>query len=119
MKSSIAMVDISVDPWLREAMNEASRRDSGHHAPLATHVFVRDDFQIVGAAGIAVPTLTFWAASTSTPRESWEMTKLANERMATLHENFLAPCAPDSPFFPLMGRLGYRRIGPADFFEHR
>jgi hypothetical protein len=103
---------------LREAMLDASRRDGGHHAPLATHVFLRNGYEVIGAVGIAVPTLTFWAATTATPRESWQMTCLANARALGLHEKFLAPCDPASPFFKLMPRLGYRRLGSADFFEH-
>lgn len=118
MKSSITLLDLQPNPGLRELMLDASRADGGHHAPLATHVFLRNGFEVVGAAGIAVPTLTFWAATTATPRESLEMTRIANSRALELHSKFLCPCSPDSPFFPHMVRLGYRRLGPADFFEH-
>jgi len=119
MKSAITLLDLQSNPGLRELMLNASHRDGGHHAPLATHVFLRNGFEVVGACGIAVPTLTFWAATTATPRESWEMTTLANARALALHEKFLCPCATDSPFLPLMAKLGYRRLGNADFFEHR
>jgi|KBSSwiStaDraftv2_1062776.scaffolds.fasta_scaffold424791_6 hypothetical protein len=118
MKSVITLVALSDHPELRELMLDASRRDGGHQAPMATHVFLRDGVEVVGAAGIAVPTLTFWAATTATLRESIEMTSLAHARAFAVHDKFLCPCSPESPFFKLMPRLGYRRLGPADFFEH-
>ena len=117
MKSVISMMELN--PALRERMDDATQLDGGHHAPLATHVFLRNHCEIVGAAGISVPMFTFWAMTTATPRESLEMTRLAKEHMTAFHQRFLTACCPDSPFYPLMGHLGYYRLGPAELFQNR
>lgn len=97
-------------------MLAASAEDGGHCAPMANHVFVRDG-EIVGAAAILASVFTFWAHSKKLrARESFDLiarTKVMCGGFGT----HLTACATNSPFFPLMERLGYRRLGAADFFE--
>lgn len=115
MRTPLNIVPLS--PEMEYAMTAASAEDGGHCAPLATHVFLRD-LEIVGAAALCAPVITFWAHSKKLhPRESLELAQRCTAKAGELHKHFLAACSPDSPFWHLMPKLGYRRIGNADFFQ--
>ena len=115
MKAPVCMMPL--DERLRLDMEEAIRSDEGHHAPLATHAFTRGG-EVIGAVALLAPTLTFWAHRLKcSPRESFECIKLCTHAADQLNGVHLCTCSADSPFFPLMERIGYRRLGNIDVFQ--
>jgi len=115
MKLPITMQPLGEDLVAR--MLAAQREDNGHCAPMATHVFLRDT-EVVGAAAICAPAITFWASSHKlSPRESIELVRRTQQAASGRHQKFLCLCSNDSPFFPLMPRFGFRLLGTADVFE--
>ena len=104
---------VSHEPDLQAAIAS----DHGHHAPLASHVFLRGE-EIVGAAALCAPAITFWAHSKRCgPRDSFDLVLQAQTEAANRHEKFLCLCAADSPFRPHMGRFGFQCLGNADVFQ--
>ena len=115
MKLPITIENLS-PAWLPDLI-AAQHSDDGHCAPLATHVFIRGS-EVVGAAGIGVPTITFWAhRARLCPRESLDLVFRTQTTAAKSHEKFLCLCQQESPFHPLMSRFGFERLGTADVFQ--
>jgi hypothetical protein len=115
MKLPIAMEPL--DGGLIPRMLAAQMEDNGHCAPLATHVFIRNA-EVVGAAAICAPAITFWASSFRvSPRESIELVRRTQLEASRNHKKFLCLCQTDSPFYPLMARFGFKLLGTADVFE--
>lgn len=115
MKTPIIITPLTPD--LQPAMLAASAADHGHCAPLATHVFLQGR-QVVGAAALCAPTAMFWAHSQLHARESIDLARRCTAAALAEHKNFLCACSLDSPFWELMPRFGYRRLGNADFFRY-
>jgi hypothetical protein len=107
---------IPLTPALAEEMRRASAADGGHHAPMASHVFTRAR-QVVGATAIFAPLYTFWAGTKLFPRESLAMVEASLSAADQQRADYLAACSVDSPFHPLMPRLGFRLVGNADIFQ--
>ena len=98
------------------ALADACARDGGHCAPLATTIFQRDG-EIIGAAGVFAPSLTFWARTDLCPRESVDLVFRAKAAADERRTSYLCLCSPESPFRRLMPRFGFNFLGNADFFE--
>ena len=111
-----AAIDIlPIDAQRHQRMVQASIEDHGHSAPFATHVFERAG-EIVGATSLFAPTQTFWAHSTKMhARESIEVIRRC--RAAVSGKHYLVLCAPESPFHPLMEKLGHQRLGNVDVYH--
>ena len=73
--------------------------------------------EIVGYASVAmVPLMFCWAHSQKVrARDSFRLLHEVEAEAARICPTVVLPCAQTSPFYPLMGRLGYQRLGPADW----
>lgn len=95
-----------------EALERAAAADN--HSVLApTHLVVRGG-DIVGYASIGgIPILNVWVDSQRVKaRESAYLLNAAeNVAAATGVRRILLPCSQESPFHPLIEKLGYTRLG--------
>lgn len=118
MRGGIEILEIAVRPNLRGLVHAAALADNHPFmAQMATHAFVRDG-QVVGAAGLCVPLAVFWADSKklkaiSTVPLIRECVEIAG-KVSPVH---LCECDPDSPLHQFMPKLGYKRLGFADFYQ--
>jgi len=98
-------------------VEEAAARDS-HRVVGATHLIEKDGL-VVGYASLGgVPLVNVWLDSQRvSPRESVSLLNLGENLLAAQGSAaVLMPCAEQSPFSPLMGRLGYERLGPTTLY---
>lgn len=112
---------------MTEALHRAADGDGGHGAPpFATHVFARGDTlgghsfdpEIVGATALFAPTALFWGHSSKlSKREAVMLAMSARDAGLQLRERFLVACSPTSPYHGIMPRLGFKRLGNADYYE--
>ena len=88
-----------------------------HRVIFPSHVADADG-EIVGYASICrVPMMFIWAHSTKlNARQSFRLLGEVEAEAAKVSPVVVLPCATTSPFHPLMPRLGYQRLGPADFY---
>lgn len=96
----------------------AAAAADNHPVLYPTHV-LEDGGRIVGYASAPwSPTIYFWADSKRVKALSSVRALQQVERIVGTHGwgSLVVPCAPDSPFHPILPRLGYRNLGRADFF---
>lgn len=96
-----------------EELKERAAEDQ-HRVVLATHL-VRKDGKIVGYGSIApAPIVNVWLDSKRV--EAIESARLLRRLTDGLSfsgaRHVLMPCADSSPFYPVMEKLGFERLGP-------
>ncbi|CAK0765725.1 conserved hypothetical protein [Gammaproteobacteria bacterium] len=101
-----------------EALQRAAAADN-HTVVGATHIIKRGS-EIVGYGGISsLACLHVWVDSKRVrARESLDLLNLGENLAAGLtgQKTLLVPCANNSPFRPLLPRLGYGFLGESGFF---
>jgi hypothetical protein len=109
----------ALTPPLRAATAAALHDDGQRDDLRPTHCFTRDG-DVVAAVSLFAPIAMFWAHSKRmNPRESFETVRRCHALAMDARPDYLVVCWKTSPFHPLMERLGYRKLGGADFFEPR
>lgn len=109
---------MALTPELTPMLERASMEDKGHGPPpFPSHVFLKDS-EVVGAMSLFAPTVCFWAhTSRLRKREALFMAQHGRELALARQPNFLVACCLDSPFYPVMPALGFRRLANADYFD--
>lgn len=108
---------LPLDPALLPALRAAARADE-HALLFPTHV-VSKGGDLVGYASLdATPIVNVWLDSKRVVAlDSVRLLVAAEQR---LHERgirtYVMPCARTSPFFPHMGRLGFKLLGENVWF---
>lgn len=93
-------------------LKEVAKADN-HTLLFPTHV-IRRSGEVVGYCSMGgMPILNTWVHSERVrARESAMLLNVAENVMrATGSKAVVTPCSADSPFFPLMEKLGYSRMG--------
>lgn len=101
-----------------ERLTAAARAD-GHGALYPTWCMEKDG-ELVGAASLPwSPTVYCWAHTQKiSALESVRALRQCEAAVATHgYSSLIVPCMPNSPFFPVMERLGYQDLGQAHFFH--
>ncbi|MEI9961341.1 MAG: hypothetical protein WDM76_09525 [Limisphaerales bacterium] len=96
---------------------EAAAAADGHPAFAPTHFFENSAGAVRGyfSAG-GVTCVMFWSHTLNQPLESLRLVKESQRQARAMGRPVLYPCAPDSPFVPLLPDLGFEKIGNADFW---
>jgi hypothetical protein len=95
---------------------QAAAASDNHIVIFPSHV-AEQAGEIVGYASICmVPLLFCWVHSEKVKaRDSFRLLREVEAEAARISPAVVLPCAQTSPFHPLMHRLGYKRLGPADW----
>ena len=95
---------------------QAAAASDNHLVIFPSHV-AEQGGEIVGYASVAmVPLMFCWVHSQKVrARDSFRLLHEVEAEAARICPTVVLPCAQTSPFYPLMGRLGYQRLGPADW----
>ena len=95
-----------------DALNAAARADN-HIALFPTHAVWKGG-KIVGYGSInATPMVNVWLSSKDLgPRDSVQLLGVAEALASNAGlSQIIMPCADSSPFFPMMEKLGFTRLG--------
>ena len=99
---------------LSQVIDAMKKADDGVSNP--THAVLKDG-RIVGAFSFNNVCLQFWLNEECNSRDSLLagicMNAMAQDRGI---ESYVIPCRKESPYYPLMERLGYRKIENVDLF---
>lgn len=97
----------------------AAARDDNHDLLCPTHTILKDG-QIIGSMSvIAIPLVTIWAHSQKTaPRNVVEIVNVARNigRAKNNGNPVVTICAPISPIYPYMERMGFSKYGDTTIF---
>ena len=117
MSNSGNLVLKTVESGLVLSEIQKAAMENDHSCLYATHYVEKDD-EIVGAFSISSPTVYWWMHTEKIKgRDSYRigalMTKLLSDNSPGIH---YAPIQPDSPYYPLMDKLGYKSLGNWEIF---
>lgn len=96
---------------------EAAKADD-HRVVLATHV-VEKDGKIVGYGSInGAPLVNLWLDSKAvSPADTARLFRRLTDGLSFQGaRHMLMPCAENSPFAPMMGGMGFERLGPTTLY---
>lgn len=90
----------------------------GHGVFFPTEVIKKQGRHIGWLSRVNPPNMWLWLSSTqASPRESLEVIHLVETVQRTLGcPGITVPCKESSPFYPILGRLGYNDLGTYHIF---
>jgi hypothetical protein len=109
---------VTNDSQFNEAVSAAAK--DGHGLVGLTHTVVKGG-EVVGAFNIGgLPLVSMWLSEAVSPRESFHLINAVENVCAGQGvKQGLVAVSPDSPFAPVMERLGYENMGTCVLWRRR
>ena len=106
-----------VEDLKKFATIQKAAHEDGHSILYATHYIEQED-EIIGAFSVISPTVYWWMHTEKVKgRDSYKIGKFMSEILTESGSGIhYAPIQPDSPYYPLMEKLGYKSIGNWEIF---
>ena len=110
---------MKIIPATLDDLNRIQKAAAADNHPVfaPTHFAVDESYAVRGyfSAG-GVTCVMFWSSTKNNPVQSLRLVKASQDEARKTGKPVIYPCAPDSPFAPLLPDLGFEKIGNANFW---